>query len=168
MTDSKTYKLAEQIIDRARKKGIKIATAESCTGGWIGKALTDIPGSSSVFIGSLVAYSNIIKENLLGVSQQLLVTHGAVSEPVAHAMAKNCAQSFAADIALSVTGIAGPGGGSKEKPVGLVHMGLSGAGDTETFEFQFENFGRESVREDALREGLKIILKAVDNMSQEH
>lgn len=164
MGNQATYKLAERIITRARAKGLTIATAESCTGGWIGKALTDIPGSSTVFKGSLVAYSNSIKENLLGVPQQLLITHGAVSEKVASEMAKNCAQSFAVDIAISVTGIAGPGGGSQEKPVGLVHMGLAARQNIETYKFQFDNFGRDSIRQDALSAALKIVLENVDKM----
>lgn len=163
MTEQAIYKLAEQIIIRANEKGLTIATAESCTGGWIGKALTDIPGSSSVFMGSLVAYSNTVKENLLGVPQQLLITHGAVSEKVALEMAKNCVQSFAVDIAISVTGIAGPGGGSQEKPVGLVHIGLATDQKVETHKFEFDNFGRNSVRQDALTAALKIILESVDN-----
>jgi len=163
MSDKKIYKLAEQIIRRAQKKGLTIATAESCTGGWIGKALTDIPGSSNVFIGGLVAYSNTIKEDLLGVPQQLLISHGAVSEKVAFEMARNCAQSFATNIAISVTGIAGPGGGSIEKPVGLVYMGITQGGETTTHEFRFENIGRDSVRRDALNAALKILLKTIEN-----
>ncbi len=163
MTEQENYNLAEKIIARAHAKGLTIATAESCTGGWIGKALTDIPGSSSVFMGSLVAYSNDIKENLLGVPQSLLITHGAVSEKVAFEMAKNCAQSFGVDISISVTGIAGPSGGSKEKPVGLVFMGISHHSETTAHEFQFDNFGRDSIRRDALQAALNLCLKAVDN-----
>lgn len=162
MSEQELYKLAEKVIVRARDNGVTIATAESCTGGWIGKALTDISGSSSVFMGSLVAYSNDIKENLLGVSKSLLITHGAVSEKVAFEMAKNCAQSFGADIAVSVTGIAGPGGGSREKPVGLVYMGISHKGQTDAHEFRFDNFGRDSIRRDALRAALQLLYDAAN------
>lgn len=167
MSEQELYKLADKVIIRARENGLTIATAESCTGGWIGKALTDISGSSSVFMGSLVAYSNDIKENLLGVSQSLLITHGAVSEKVAFEMAKNCAQSFGTDIAVSVTGIAGPGGGSTEKPVGLVYMGISYNGETDAHEFRFENFGRESIRRDTVKEALNLCLKAINDISKD-
>lgn len=162
MTDQQINKLTEQIIGIAKHKGITIATAESCTGGWIGKTLTDVPGSSSVFMGSLVAYSNDIKENLLGVSKEILVAHGAVSQNVAFEMAKNCAQSFASDIALSVTGIAGPGGGSKEKPVGLVYIGIHFRGETETFEYRFENSGRHRIRREALVQALALLKDRLD------
>ncbi len=165
MTEQAHFKQAERIITRAREKGLTIATAESCTGGWIGKALTDIPGSSSVFMGSLVAYSNTIKENLLGVPQDLLIAHGAVSEKVAFEMAQNCAQRFGTDIAISVTGIAGPGGGTKEKPVGLVFMGITVRGKTAAHEFRFENFGRDSVRKDALTSALDLLLKSIESFS---
>lgn len=162
MTNNEIYKMAERIVQRATNTGITIATAESCTGGWIGKALTDIPGSSAIFMGSLIAYSNDVKVTLLGVPQELLITHGAVSEKVAHKMAENCGQRFNVDIALSVTGIAGPGGGSREKPVGLVHMGLFNRSQTKTYEFQLENFGRDSVRRDAVIAGLTLIQQAIE------
>jgi len=154
------FGLAESAITSAREKGLTISTAESCTGGWIGKALTDIAGSSTVFKGSLVTYANEVKEQLLGVPLDLLMDHGAVSEPVALEMAKNCAQSFGTDIAISVTGIAGPGGGTAEKPVGLVFMALY-INDTLTpYKFEFENTGRDGVRRCAVVEALKIILHA--------
>lgn len=158
MTNSPPYILAEKVIEQARNKGLTIATAESCTGGWIGKILTDIPGSSRVFKGGLVAYSNTIKETLLYVPKDLLIKHGAVSEPVAITMAKNCAQSFGADIAISVTGIAGPGGGSADKPVGLVYMAVSTTGTTTPHRFVFEDTGRDGVRRDALIQALELLL----------
>lgn len=158
MTNSPSYILAEKVIKQARNKGLTIATAESCTGGWIGKALTDIPGSSRVFKGGLVAYSNAIKETLLHVPKELLIKHGAVSEPVAIAMANNCAQSFGADLAISVTGIAGPGGGSDEKPVGLVYMAVSHNNKTTAHRFVFDDTGRDGVRRDALSKALNLLL----------
>jgi len=162
MSNRELYKLAEAVVEGARSKGLTVATAESCTGGWIGKCLTDIPGSSSVFPSGLIAYSNDVKQNLLGVPVDILKAHGAVSTQTANAMAKNCAQCFGADIAVSVTGIAGPGGGSKEKPVGLVYMGICKDGETQTHEFRFDDTGRDGVRQQALQSALTLLLKAVN------
>ncbi len=160
MTEA-NYKLAERVITNAADKSLTIATAESCTGGWIGKILTDVPGSSRVLKGGLIAYSNEIKEQLLGVPESLLIQHGAVSRPVALEMAKNCAQCFDVDIALSVTGIAGPGGGSAEKPVGLVFMALHSRGETSAYEFRFDNNGRDGVRRSAVKQALELILENI-------
>ena len=157
MTNTELYNLAERVINEARDKGFTIATAESCTGGWIAKALTDIPGSSAVLKGSVVAYHNHVKENLLGVPKALMIKHGAVSQEVALIMAKSCAKNFSTDIAISVTGIAGPGGGSDEKPVGLVHMAVSFKEDVRALEFHFEDNGRDGVRRAAVAEALKIL-----------
>lgn len=106
-----------------------ITTAESCTGGMIAAALTDIAGSSAYVRGGIVAYDNTIKQTLLGVTQATLVAHGAVSEGVAGEMAQGARTALQADFALSVTGIAGPGGGTDEKPVGLTYIGLAGPDD---------------------------------------
>jgi nicotinamide-nucleotide amidase len=106
--------------------GQTVATAESCTGGLIGSMLTDVPGSSGYYRGGVVAYDNDVKVTMLDVPRDLLIDHGAVSEPVAAAMAQGARIRLAADWAVSVTGIAGPGGGTDEKPVGLVYMGLAG------------------------------------------
>jgi nicotinamide-nucleotide amidase len=111
-----------------REAGKTVATAESCTGGTIAQKLTDVPGSSAYFLGGVVAYANSAKEQLLGVPAELLEEHGAVSEPVARAMAENVRERFGADIGVSTTGISGPDGGTDEKPVGLVHMALARAG----------------------------------------
>lgn len=107
----------------ARKQ--TVCTAESCTGGLVASLLTDVPGSSAYVLGGVVAYANEAKEQLLGVPHDLLLAHGAVSEPVAEAMAIGALARFGADYALSLTGIAGPGGGTAEKPVGLVYIGLA-------------------------------------------
>lgn len=162
MTNPTLNELAEQVVLRAREKNLTLATAESCTGGWIGKALTDVPGSSRVFLGGLIAYSNAIKENLLGVQTETLINDGAVSEPTALAMANNCAQCFEVDIAVSVTGIAGPGGGTKDKPVGLAYMGIHANGIAKTHQFNFEDLGRDSVRQQAVISALKLILSAIE------
>jgi nicotinamide-nucleotide amidase len=114
--------LAEQLLTTLRKKGLTVAVAESCTGGLVGQRLTEIPGCSDVFLGGVVAYANDAKENLLGVPHALLERHGAVSAEVAMAMAEGALQRFKADTSVAVTGIAGPGGGTADKPVGTVHL----------------------------------------------
>jgi competence/damage-inducible protein CinA-like protein len=124
--------LAALVLDRLRSEGTCLAVAESCTGGLLGARITEIPGSSEVFVGGVIAYDNAPKMELLGVPPALLAEHGAVSEPVARAMAVGAAQRFSVRAALSVTGIAGPGGGSPSKPVGTVWFGclLDGAVET--------------------------------------
>jgi nicotinamide-nucleotide amidase len=117
-----------------QKKGLNLATAESCTGGLVGKLLTDVSGSSSYYLGGVVSYSNRLKESLLEVKRDALEKFGAVSEPVARQMAAGVCRLTGADLGLSVTGIAGPGGGSREKPVGLICFGLCLGGVTESRE----------------------------------
>ncbi|MDQ1257885.1 MAG: nicotinamide-nucleotide amidase [Candidatus Hydrogenedentes bacterium] len=106
-------------------RGLTLATAESCTGGLIGHRITNVAGSSAYYLGGIIAYDNRIKAELLGVSEADLVTHGAVSEPVARQMAEGVRTRFGADYAVAVTGIAGPGGGSEDKPVGLVYVAVA-------------------------------------------
>ncbi len=137
--------------------GKTLATAESCTGGGIGAALTAIPGSSAVYKGGIISYTNWVKHNLLGVDQHLLDTLGAVSAPVAEAMAKGAREAIQADIAVSVTGLAGPGGDEFGNPVGLVFIGYSDAGKTLSRRFLFPG-SREEIRQAACREALKFIL----------
>jgi len=110
------------------ERGATLAAAESCTGGLIGKMVTDVPGSSRYFLGGVVAYSNAVKQSLLGVPPELIDAHGAVSEPVAAAMAEGVRRSLGSDYGLAVTGIAGPDGGSEEKPIGTVCVALAGPG----------------------------------------
>ena len=137
--------------------GKTLATAESCTGGGIGAALTAIPGSSAVYKGGIISYTNWVKHNLLGVDQHLLDTLGAVSAPVAEAMAKGAREAIQSDIAVSVTGLAGPGGDEFGNPVGLVFIGYSDAGKTLSRRFLFPG-SREEIRQAACREALKFIL----------
>ena len=113
------------LIGELREKGWMFATAESCTAGMIGSMVGDIPGASDVFAGGIISYANEVKENVLGVPHEILITVGAVSEPCAAAMAEGARRLCGADIAVSVTGIAGPGGGTPEKPVGTVCFGVS-------------------------------------------
>jgi nicotinamide-nucleotide amidase len=122
--------------------GVSVATAESCTGGLIAQRLTDVPGSSAYFLGGIVAYSNAAKAALLGVSEAVLESEGAVSEPVVRAMAEGVRKRFGSDIGVATSGISGPGGGTAEKPVGLVWIAISmsegvGAGTTHADSFVF-------------------------------
>ena len=114
---------ASALLAHLRSRKLKIATAESCTGGLIAGLLTEIAGSSDVVERGFITYSNEAKAEMIGVPMTLIAAHGAVSEPVARAMAAGALAASRADIAISVTGVAGPGGGSTEKPVGLVHFG---------------------------------------------
>ena len=118
--------LASVVLDLLRQRAQTLAVAESCTGGGLGAALAAVPGASEVFQGGVIAYANAVKQGLLGVPSELLAAHGAVSDPVAQAMAEGARRVTAADWALAVTGIAGPAGGSAEKPVGLVHIAVAG------------------------------------------
>ena len=139
-------------------RGKTLVTAESCTGGGIGAALTAVPGSSDVYKGGIISYTNWVKHNLLGVDQKLLDTLGAVSAPVAKAMAEGARKVLRADIAVSVTGLAGPGGDEFGNPVGLVFIGYSDCRKTLSRRFLFPG-DREAVRQNACREALKLVLE---------
>lgn len=156
------YNLAKQIIKTLRTQNLTIATAESCTGGGIGAALTAISGSSSVFEGGIISYSNDAKTNLLGVPKKTIKTHGAVSGQTAKAMAKGARKALVTDIAISVTGIAGPTGGSEAKPVGTVWIGLAVKGqDATSKHFLFEDNGRDSVRNATILAALEMLMRLV-------
>ena len=120
MFDHEMRDAAERVLHACRKRGLKVVTAESCTGGLVAARLTSVPGSSDVFRGSVVAYANEVKEESLGVPSDVLETYGAVSAESAEAMAQGVRERLNVDVAVAVTGIAGPGGASEEKPVGLV------------------------------------------------
>jgi nicotinamide-nucleotide amidase len=151
----------EDLLARARYWGLRIACAESCTGGLLAAALTDIPGSSDVFERGFVTYSNEAKIEMLGVRPETLATHGAVSEPVALEMAEGALQRSAADLAVSITGIAGPGG-SEFKPEGRVCFGLARAGQP-TFcqTVEFGPRGRAKVRKAATGHALELLAAAL-------
>lgn len=154
--------LARQALAACERHRVMLATAESCTGGMIAAALTDIAGSSTVFDRGFVTYSNAAKMDMLGVGQATLAEHGAVSAETAIEMAAGALARSRAGIAVSVTGIAGPGGGSAEKPVGLVWFGLARSGAPALAERQvFENRGRAHVRAAAAEHALNMILTAL-------
>ena len=154
---------AERLLSLCREKGVTLATAESCTGGLIGATLTSIPGSSDVFLGGIVSYANSAKENLLGVSGDILSSHGAVSEECAKAMAKGAQKALGATLAVSVTGIAGPGGETCEKPVGLVHFGVA-TESTVTHGKRHFSGNRESVRLKAVAAALALLEETVKTL----
>lgn len=151
--------VAEKLVEILRAQGLVCATAESCTGGGIGSAITSVPGSSEVYAGGVVSYSNAVKHDVLGVSQESLDRHGAVSPEVAGEMAGGVRRLLKADLAVSVTGIAGPGGGSAEKPVGLVWFGVASARGTRTEKAIFAG-DRARVREQAVLHALGMLTVA--------
>jgi nicotinamide-nucleotide amidase len=152
---------AARLLDAFRRKGRKIAAAESCTGGLVTALLTEIAGSSDVVDRGFVTYSNDAKHRVLGVPAELLARHGAVSEPVARAMAAGALAHSAADVAVAITGVAGPGGGSADKPVGLVHLALAQAGKpTLHQECRFGDIGRSAVREKTVEAALALLWRA--------
>ena len=139
------YALAAELSAALSASGSSLSCAESCTGGLASAAVTDIPGSSAFFLGGVVAYSNAAKERLLGVPVAVLGAHGAVSAETAAAMAEGAAAAFRSDYAFSITGVAGPGGGSAEKPVGTVWFGFRSPASTESVPLLFSG-DRQAVR----------------------
>ncbi|MBB4302465.1 nicotinamide-nucleotide amidase [Rhodobium orientis] len=158
MADQDFKALATSVLDTCRAKGLMVATAESCTGGLIAGMLTEIAGSSDVVERGFVTYSNEAKTEMLGVPADLIEAHGAVSEAVARAMAEGAIAQSPADISVAVTGVAGPGGGSPEKPVGLVHLAASRrGGETVHLERRYGDIGRAAVRAATVADALKLI-----------
>jgi nicotinamide-nucleotide amidase len=138
---------ATAVLEDLRARGLTLATAESCTGGLIAGLLTEIPGSSDVVERGFVTYSNTAKCEAIGVSADLIAAHGAVSAEVARAMAQGALKHSRADIAVAVTGVAGPGGGTDEKPIGLVHIAAARRGfSAQHKEHRFGDLGRSAVR----------------------
>ncbi len=151
--------IAAKVVDALRIKGWKLATAESCTGGMVAAAITDVAGSSDVFDRGFVTYSNLSKAEMLGVVPTMISTHGAVSDQVAKAMAEGALLYSKAQISVSITGVAGPGGGSVEKPVGLVHFSVAANGlSTAHYEIKFGDIGRSQVRLQARDLALRMVL----------
>jgi nicotinamide-nucleotide amidase len=158
MTDQETQRAASALLERCKAKGLMLATAESCTGGLVAGALTDIAGSSAVVERGFVTYTNDSKQEMLGVPADTLARHGAVSRETAEAMAKGALAHAPADLAVSITGIAGPGGGSETKPVGLVHFAAaSRCGQLMHCERRYGDVGRAEVRRRAVLEALSML-----------
>jgi nicotinamide-nucleotide amidase len=151
--------LARQVIETAAARGLVLVTAESCTGGLVAGALTAIAGSSAVVERGFVTYSNASKTDLLAVPADLIKAHGAVSEPVARAMARGALAGSGADLSVSVTGVAGPGGGTAEKPVGLVHFSAVGPNGEIHAMHRFGDIGRDQVRLASVRVALGLLLE---------
>ena len=153
--------LLAQIAAALRARKQTLATAESCTGGLVGAALTSLPGSSAWYLGGVVAYANDLKLRLLGVAPELLAARGAVSLETATAMAAGARAATGADFAVSVTGIAGPAGGTKEKPVGLAYIGVAASHGTAAFRHRFSG-SRADVRVAAVEAALRHLLAAIE------
>jgi nicotinamide-nucleotide amidase len=160
-SDSELADLALQLGRALLARNLRVATAESCTGGWIAKALTDIPGSSQWLEGGLVAYSNAAKSAVLGVPAALIAAHGAVSEPVVRAMAEGARARLGVALAVAVSGIAGPDGGTADKPVGTVWFAWANGRQTTASR---ERFGgdREAVRRQTVALALRRLIELAD------
>ena len=158
MTTDDQGPLAARVLARARARGLTIVTAESCTGGLVAAALTDIAGSSDVFERGFVTYSNDAKQELLGVPAAMLATHGAVSQATAEAMARGALAHSRGDLSVAITGVAGPGGGTAEKPVGLVHFAAASRdGRLIKRERHFGDIGRAGIRARSVTEALTML-----------
>ncbi len=158
-----TYNNIQWIADELIRRKGTLVTAESCTGGMIGGAFTDLAGSSQWFTGGIIAYSNEVKENFLSVPHDILEEHGAVSEETVLAMAKNVASKFTADCSIAVSGIAGPGGGSDKKPLGLVWIGIHCYGKTIACKNIFTG-GRYGVRIQTVEKSVELLMKNLKNI----
>lgn len=157
MPPSRLTELVTEILAICRSRGVMLATAESCTGGLIAGCLTAVSGSSAVVDRGFVTYTNAAKTEMLGVPADLILAHGAVSEPVARAMARGALLRSRAEIAVAVTGIAGPTGGTAEKPVGLVHLAVAGRGDRMIHRRTVFSGDRAAVREQSVAVGLEMV-----------
>lgn len=162
MFDHEVREAADHVLQSCRKRGLKVVTAESCTGGLVAAAMTAIAGSSDVVERSFVTYSNEAKREMLGVPWDAILGHGAVSEPVARAMAAGALARSHADVAVSITGIAGPGGGTAEKPVGLVHFAAVRTGHEIVAEHHVFPGDRDNVRHQAAIVALTLLARLAE------
>jgi nicotinamide-nucleotide amidase len=155
--------LARQLGESLLRRGLKVAVAESCTGGWVAKSLTDIPGSSAWFDRGFVTYSNSAKREMLGVSAETLDREGAVSEPTVLAMVAGVLAQSEADLALAISGIAGPGGAVPGKPVGTVCFALAVKGFLQQSDTQYFSGDREAVRRQSVAHGIRELIGVLEN-----
>ena len=162
MNRRRTQPVEEKLGRLLRKKHLTIATAESCTGGLIGDRLTDVPGSSEYFVGGVIAYSNNVKMSMLGVRRQTLTKWGAVSEQAVREMAAGACRRLGADMGVAVSGVAGPGGGTKVKPVGLVYVCVKAAESLAVERHLFRG-GRRAVKEQSATAALELCQRALED-----
>jgi nicotinamide-nucleotide amidase len=166
MFDEHLIREATSLLEACRQRKLMLATAESCTGGLIAGLLTEIPGSSDVVERGFVTYSNAAKTEQLGVPADLIATHGAVSEAVARAMAEGAIAQSRADLAVSVTGVAGPSGGTPSKPVGLVHLAVARrAGSTSHQELRVGDLGRGPIRMATVEAALALLRRGLQTQA---
>ena len=147
----------EHLVSLLKEKSLTLSSAESCTGGWFGKRIVDVAGASSVFFGGVISYTNEIKERILGVKGETLARYTAVSAPVAAEMARGVRERLGTDIGISVTGLAGPGGGSEEIPVGRVFIGIATEAETEVITLTLPG-SRDEVRRAAVDEMTRALI----------
>ena len=154
-------KLSQKIVKLLKRKRLKLSVVESCTGGMLSSAITSVSGSSKVFTLGLVTYSNQSKNHLLKVPKQIIKKHGAVIIQCCFSMVNNLSKISKSNIAVSITGIAGPGGGTKQKPVGLVYVGIKRGNKVKVNRYLLKNKGRSSVQRAAVKKALELILNIV-------
>ena len=155
------WKLTNKVVNRLIKKKLKISLAESCSGGMLSSSITSISGSSKIFTMGLVTYSNQAKKSILKVPKQIINKHGAVSKQCCLSMVKNLSKISKSNICISITGIAGPNGGTKKKPVGLVYIGVKRGNIVKINKFLFKNKGRISIQRATVRKSLNLILAII-------
>ena len=151
----------KKIVGLLRKKGLKLSVAESCTGGMLSSAITSVNGSSKVFKLGLVTYSNNSKNHLLRVPKQIIRRYGAVSVQCCFSMVNNLYKISKSNVAVSITGIAGPSGGTKQKPVGLVYVGIKRGNKVKVNRYLFKNKGRSNIQKAAVKKALKLIINSI-------
>ena len=151
-------KLSQKVVKLLKKKKLKISVAESCTGGMLSSTITSVSGSSKVFTMGLVTYSNQSKNRLLKVPKQIIKEHGAVSIQCCFSMVNNLSKISKSNVAVSITGIAGPSGGSKQRPIGLVYIGIKRANKVKINRYLFKNKGRSNIQKAAVKKSLELIL----------
>ncbi len=151
--------ILKKVSKKLHEKNLSLVSAESCTGGWVAKQLTDLEGSSAIFDRGFVTYSNQAKQDMLGVSEQTLAAYGAVSEQIVIAMVEGALKNSQADIALSISGVAGPGGGTRDKPVGMVCFGWMKKGDKAQAETIIFKGSRDEIRAQAVDYSLSGVIK---------
>ena len=154
-------KLSQKVVKLLKKKKLKISVAESCTGGMLSSAITSVSGSSKVFSMGLVTYSNQSKNRLLKVPKQIIKNHGAVSILCCFSMVNNLSKICKSNVSVSITGIAGPSGGTKQKPIGLVYIGIKRANKVKINRFLFKNKGRSNIQKAATKKALELILNTI-------